>query len=111
MEKQFNIETIIKLIIKEKIYWTNHSLNRLHQRNILVLDVKQAIINGRIIEYYYDDYPYPSCLILGCNKNNKKLHVVCGVSEELVYVITAYYPEENKWEKDMETRRKRDEMS
>lgn len=104
MEEQLNIETIIKFIKHEKIYWTNHSLNRLHQRNILVTDVKEAIMNGRIIEYYYEDYPYPSCLILGYNKSNRIIHTVCGISDELIYIITAYYPEETEWEKDMETR-------
>ena len=84
-----------------------HCLNRLNQRNISIQDVKTAIQNGCIIEYYYDDYPYPSCLILGYNIDKKKLHIVCGISEYMVHIITAYYPDRNYWEKDMKTRRGR----
>ncbi len=50
---------------------------------------------------YYDDYPCPSCLVLGYDINNKILHVVCGVSEETVHMITAYYPSTDKWKEDM----------
>ena len=89
----------------ERIYWTKHCLNRLNQRNILVPEVKEAINNGEIIEYYYEDYPHPSCLILGYTKNSIKLHIVCGISRDILYIITAYHPDENKWEEDMKIRR------
>ncbi len=102
----FNIQDIKEYILKRNVYWTKHCLNRLDQRNISVSDVKFAIFNGNIIEYYYEDYPYPSCLILGNNANNRIIHIVCGVSEDVVHMITAYYPDTNKWEEDMKTRRK-----
>lgn len=107
MDKNFlDIEIIRKYILERKIDWTKHCLNRLNQRNIRIFDVKEAINNGKIIEYYYEDYPYPSCLILGSNKNNYNLHVVCGIGENMVHMITAYYPKDSKWEEDFETRRK-----
>ena len=89
-----------------KIDWTKHCLNRLNQRDIMISDVKEGIRNGKIIEYYYDDYPYPSCLILGNSIKNKILHIVCGVSADCIHMITAYYPDSEKWEEDMKTRRK-----
>ena len=52
-----DIEVIRGFVTKRKVDWTIHCLNRLKQRNISILDVKNAIQNGRIIEYYYDDYP------------------------------------------------------
>ena len=100
-----NIEIIKEYILKRKIDWTKHCLNRLNQRNIQISDVKNAVNNGKIIEYYYEDYPYPSCLVLGYDVNNKGLHIVCGMSEDIVHMITAYYPEAERWEKDMKTRR------
>lgn len=102
-----NINVIKEYIRNRKIDWTIHCLNRLNQRNIQISDIKTAINNGKIIEYYYDDYPYPSCLILGYNMKNKIIHIVCGISEETVHMITAYYPEISKWEDDKETRRKK----
>jgi len=106
-EFELTINEIRKNVNKGRIEWTKHCLNRLSQREILISDVKQAISNGRIIEYYYDDYPYPSCLILGYNINNEVLHIVCGVNNKIVYMITAYYPNKNKWEDDMKIRRGR----
>lgn len=101
-----NMENIKKCCIMKKIYFTEHCLNRMNQSDISISDVKRGIKNGKIIEYYYKDYPYPSCLILGYHRKNKKLHIVCGINENIIYIITAYYPNENKWEKDMKTRRK-----
>ena len=106
-ENSMNIEKIIDYINKRSIIWTKHCLNRLNQRDILISDVKNAIKTGKIIEYYYDDYPYPSCLILGYNMNNKIIHVVCGVNKDEVYIITAYYPDNIEWEENMEIRRKK----
>lgn len=100
-----NIEVIREYISDKKIDWTRHCLNGLNQRNISILDVKTAIKNGKIIEYYLDDYPYPSCLILGYNINNIMLHIVCGMSNNLIHIITAYFPDKNKWENDLKTRR------
>lgn len=102
-----NIEIIQEYVANRKIDWTKHCLNRLNQRDILISDVKNAIYNGKIIEYYHDDYPYPSCLILGYNVDNKILHIVCGMSENIVHMITAYYTNTNKWEEDMKTSREK----
>ena len=101
-----NIENIRKYVMQKNIYWTRHCLNRINQRNILTLDIKNAINNGKIIEYYYDDYPYPSCLISGRDRNGMVIHIVCGTVNKIVYMITAYHPDSKKWEEDMKTRRK-----
>ena len=101
------INTIRKYIKQRKINWTRHCLNKMSKRGILIEDVKIVINNGSIIEYYYDDYPYPSCLILGKDSSNKNIHIVCGINEGYVYIITAYYHNIDKWEKDMKTRREK----
>ena len=104
-EKILNIENIRNFVINYKIDWTNHCLNRLTKRDISISDVKFAINNGKIIEYYYDDYPFPSCLILGTTKDTDRIHIVCGISDSFVHIITAYYPDSDIWEEDMKTRR------
>ena len=109
-KESINIETIKQCIERKNIIWTKHCLNRLNQRNILISDVKKAVSNGSIIEYYTDDYPYPSCLVLGKGKNNRNMHVVCAVGQEFVSMITAYYPDDDMWEKDMKTRREESEL-
>ena len=104
MEK-INIDRIKNLIKKNKIRWTNHVIIRLFQRHISQADVERAILNGEIIEVYENDYPYPSCLIYGINLDNEIIHVVCGLNLEEVWIITAYFPDEIEWEKDLKTRR------
>ena len=104
-KNKINIKSIQNNVKKGKIIWIEHCLNRLNQRDILIEDVISTINTGKIIEYYYDDYPYQSCLILGKDCNNEVLHIVCGLNGNTVYVITAYYPDSIKWEEDMKTRR------
>lgn len=77
------------------------------QRDITQEDIESALLNGEIIEEYENDYPYPSCLIYGINLNDKVLHVVCGVNEVELWIITAYYPDNKKWEKDLKTRKEK----
>ena len=104
-EDSLDIEIIKNCVKEQNIIWTEHCLNRLNQRDILREDVINTIKTGKIIEKYDDDYPYQSCLILGKDCNNDVLHVVCGINKEIVYMITAYYPDSIKWEDDMKTRR------
>ena len=85
--------------------WTNHIFVRLVQRNIGTKDVVKTIMEGQIIENYPDDYPYPSCLIIGYTVESKVLHVVCGVGESELWLITAYYPDSAKWSEDFKTRK------
>lgn len=104
MEK-INIDILRQMIRDRKIRWTNHVIIRLVQRNITQEDVETAILNGKIIEEYETDYPYPSCLVYGINLNNKVIHIVCGLNETELWIITAYYPDNIKWENDLKTRK------
>ncbi|MBR5912779.1 MAG: DUF4258 domain-containing protein [Selenomonadaceae bacterium] len=80
-------------------------MTRLLQRGISLEDVKSTILSGEIIENYPDDYPYPSCLLLGKNSRNESFHVVCGITDEELWLITAYRPSGEKWESDLKTRK------
>jgi len=100
-----NIQDLRILNQKDLIFMTEHVINRCRQRNIKPKDIRNAIDNGDIIEDYPDDYPYPSCLILGLTISQKSLHVVAGSNGEFAKVITAYYPDPDKWEHDLKTRK------
>ena len=104
MEK-LGISTIKRLVKEEKIRWTNHVMVRLLQRNIARDDILTSLLNGEIIEEYQNDYPYPSCLVYGKELNNKVLHIVCGFDGNELWIVTAYYPDDIEWEKDMKTRK------
>lgn len=93
-----------KLCQSGAVEWTSHAWQRIIQRNIEPQEVTDAIATGEIIENYPDDYPYPSFLLLG----GDKLHVVCGIGEGRLWIITAYRPSLDKWENDLKTRKERE---
>ena len=102
---ELNIEELQKICSIENIEITLHAAKRLEQRNILLGDVLACIQIGEIIEQYPEDYPYPSCLILGLSLKDEYLHVVVGSDFETLWIITAYYPDVDKWESDFKTRK------
>ena len=101
-----SITDLQKLCVDGAIRWTGHVLKRLLQRGISQASVVQAILSGEIIEQYPDDYPYPSCLLLGGTATGTNLHVVCGQGPDEVWMITAYHPDPTEWEDDLNTRKK-----
>ena len=84
---------------------TQHALLRFLERGIKLNDIIRSIGNGEIIEQYPDDYPFPSCLVLGLSVKNSHLHTVCGVGEDKLWIITAYYPTLDMWQNDYKTRK------
>ena len=82
----------------KSIALTKHAKNRLMERAITIEDIKQAILTGEIIRQYEDDKPFPSCLLLGTLEHNKPIHIVASIDNWYLYIITAYYPDENDWE-------------
>lgn len=104
---ELKIEDIRKICIPENIEITMHAAKRLEQRGILLQDVIDCIKSGKIIEQYPDDYPQPSCLILGKSVKQCYLHAVIGSDLETIWIITAYFPDPEKWEPDFETRKEK----
>lgn len=89
----------------DRIFATMHAAERFRQRGINIRDVRNAIESGEIIEEYPNDYPYPSCLILGENLRGEKIHVVLSDEGTSSRIITAYFPDEDKWSEDFKNRR------
>ena len=105
---ELDILELRKLCNPKNIRITLHAAKRLEQRGIFLKDILFCIMNGEIIEQYPDDYPYPSCLILGVSIKNKYLHIVIGQHDADLFLITAYFPDINKWESDFKTRKEND---
>ena len=102
-----DITDLQKLCAVDAIRWTDHVMKRLLLRGISQADVLQAIHSGEIIEDYPNDYPYPSCLLLGTATSRNALHVCCGQGPGEIWMITAYHPDPDEWEADLKTRRVR----
>jgi hypothetical protein len=58
-----------------------------------VKKIKQAILDGQVIESYPDDYPLPSLLL--CSLEPEPLHVVLAwnIGSGECHIITAYRPD------------------
>lgn len=102
-----DIIKIKELCQDETIEVTNHILVRCQQRNISYREIKEVIRDGEIIEEYPEDYPYPSCLILGMTIKSRFLHVVVGIGERKLWLITAYEPDPGQWEDGFKKRKER----
>jgi hypothetical protein len=78
-----------------------HAIQRMFERNVNTEELRQIIDNGKVIERYVNDSPYPSKLILG-KVNNRPLHVVVNENKEgnNIVVITVYEPDPQKWIKN-----------
>lgn len=100
-----DIEKLQQYFENDTVFITEHAAERFRQRGIKISDIKCAITNGEIIEQYPDDYPFPSCLILGNERTGKKIHVCISDEGTASRIITAYYPDVTKWSKDMKTRK------
>ena len=99
------LDDLRKLCENGSVAWSVHALERLQERGISKSDVMNAIYRGKIIEQYPDAFPYPACLILGVSVNEQIVHVVCGSNGSIVKIITAYFPDDEKFDESGEKRK------
>ena len=88
------------------IIYRVHAIERMFQRDISEIIVEHTIKNGKIIEEYLDDKPYPSFLVLDFEDGDpdKPIHVVFAKNENQIIIITAYRPEKSKWTNNYQMR-------
>ena len=103
-----NINDIRQKCKNGELRWSEHIFKRFVERGINKPDVLCALMNGEIIEQYPNDYPYPSCLVLGFDADSKHIHVVCGMGETELSLITVYYPDTEEWTDDFKLRKELD---
>ena len=92
----------------DMVFITEHAAERARQRGILSRDIRNAVENGEIIEQYPDDYPFPSCLILGKDSAGRCLHICMSEEGDSSRIITAYYPDKERWSEDYRTRKEKE---
>lgn len=83
-----------------------HAVQRMFQRRISEVEVKQAITSGETIETYPTDKPLPSRLVLGWS-GPRPIHVVAADDRQAqeTIIITVYQPDDREWEPDFKRRR------
>jgi len=93
------IENIINSIIYKRIKITDHAVEETENDELTFDEVYFSVLQGKIIEDYPHDKPYPSCLIYGNTFNGMPVHSVWGYNEENQWsvLITVYRPNSEKW--------------
>ena len=91
----------------DDVFVTEHAAERFHQRGIKTSDIRNAVNTGRIIEQYPGSFPFPSCLVLGQDMAGRVIHVCMSDEGSSSRIITAYYPDPNRWSVDLDTRKER----
>ena len=86
----------IQSAIQQEIYFREHAIAKMLQRNITEFEVVEAIQSGKIIEEYPEDKYGPTCLILGTTQTGRVLHVLTSYTTP-IWVITTYEPDLNQW--------------
>ena len=82
--------------IQKEVYFREHAIQKLVERNIAEKEVVEAIESGEIIEEYPVDKYGPTCLIFGLTESRRPLHVLVSYSVP-IWVVTAYEPDERQW--------------
>lgn len=93
------IEKIRTAIERNRINVTDHADEEMRKDNLKLGDVHFSVMNGKILETYPDDLPFPSCLIYGRTFEKDPVHSVWGYDEktEIAVLITVYRPDPELW--------------
>lgn len=89
----------------ERVFTTEHAKDRYRQRGIKAKDIRSGIMTGEIIEQYPEDYPFPSCLVLGKTLMGEPIHIVISEESTSSRIITAYFPDQDKWDAEFKIRK------
>ena len=89
----------------DNVLISDHAAIRFRQWGLKVKDSRCAVNNGEIIEQYPEDFPFPSCLVLGKTTDEKFIHVVMSDEGKMSRIITAYYPDPEKWDSQFKVRK------
>ena len=74
-----------------------YALERASIRRIYPVDIKNALLNGEVIEEYPEDPRGSSCLVFGRGQEGCDIHMVCGMAYDMLWIITVYEPDPEEW--------------
>ena len=72
---------------------SSHAQKEAAEEQISVDDIKHSLLTGQELEPYPEDPRGPSCLMVGQDRHNRWLHVLCGnFDHDNLLIITVYLP-------------------
>lgn len=91
---------------EHRLIYRVHAIERMVERGINDDDVRRVLAEGKEIETYAGDYPYPSRLIIGwCGARPIHLVVADNLADNETIVVTVYEPDPERWEPGFERRK------
>jgi len=88
----FDIDWIKKCVETEAYFVSGHADKERQNENLILAEIEEALLTGRILEQYPDTGRGESCLVAGFNDRGKPVHVVCGRRGAKLVMITVYIP-------------------
>jgi Domain of unknown function (DUF4258) len=89
---------ILAKFVRNEFEFSRHALDQSIRREVSIVEIRQSIAAGEVIEDYPDDKFGPSCLVLGRTEAGRPLHVQCSYpSRPIIKIITLYEPDPNHW--------------
>jgi len=79
-------------IQKNCYYFSRHADQERQNDDLMISEIEEAILNGRILEKYKDTGRGESCLVAGFTEEGKPIHIVCGMRGDFIVIITVYIP-------------------
>ena len=92
-----SIEWIRARIRRHEYYFSKHGDLERQNENLLITEIEEALLTGRILEKYGDTGRGESCLIVGFSNLGKPVHTVCGKRGVYLVLITVYVPKPPKF--------------
>ena len=78
--------------------FSKHAVDRMLLRDIRLIEIRDAIKTGRVIEDYPEDKYGSSLLIFGVTPAKRPLHIQCSYpSRPKIKIITLYEPDPGDW--------------
>ncbi|PIU86301.1 MAG: hypothetical protein COS67_03290 [Deltaproteobacteria bacterium CG06_land_8_20_14_3_00_44_19] len=93
----FDIEWIKNKIRNGEEFFSRHAEQERQNDNLTIAEVREALLNGIILDQYEDTGRGESCLTVGFTNRGKPVHIVCGERKEKVVIITVYIPSPPKF--------------
>jgi hypothetical protein len=98
----FDLEWIKNKIRNGEDFFSSHAEQERQNDNLTLAEVREALLNGIIVEQYEDTRRGDSCLTVGFTNQGKPIHIVCGERKDKVVIITVYIPSPPKFKNPYE---------
>ena len=92
----------------KKLLFLPHAIRQMNKpdRMITIVEVREVVRQGEVIEDYPEDVRGHGCLLRGEITSGRIVHVVCSPKEDYLAIITAYLPDAAEWDEPGRQRRK-----